>query len=196
MADLYNQLEELQGMTYTLIGDMESLKNILGSRSNTDAISEQEETNRRFYIRAIFAFIEAVVEQHKRLLLKLHEKKHLKLKVGYYEVLSERIFTTSDKGIVTDKYQYLQLQRKIRTVYRAASESFDEEMVLNFGDDGWQNFRNAIKIRDRITHPKTRADCEIETEDLETIEVGENWFRSLNNEFVRVARLHRSKHQW
>jgi hypothetical protein len=196
MADLYNQLEELQGMTYTLIGDMESLKNSLGSRNITNAISEQEDTNRRFYIRAIFAFIEAVVEQHKRLLLKLHERKYIKLKVGYYEVLSERIFTTSDRGNVTSKDQYLQLQRKIRTVYRAAGESFDEEMVLNFGDNGWQIFRDAIKIRNRITHPKTREDCEIETEDLETIELGEEWFRSLNNEFVRVARLHRIKHQW
>jgi hypothetical protein len=195
MVDLYNQLEELQGMTYTLIGDMESLKNDLGSRNITDAISEQEETNRRFYIRAIFAFIEAVVEQHKRLLLQLHEKKFIRLKIGYYEVLSERIFTTSDSGNVTSKDQYLQLPRKIRTVYRAASESFDEEMVLNFVENGWQNFRDAIKIRNRITHPKTRADCEIETEDLETVESGEVWFRSLNNEFVRVASLHRREHK-
>ena len=72
--DLYTRVEEIQGMTRALIDDVNSIKSRLGSRIETDEKSKRSETNRRFYVRAIFALIEAVVEQHKRLLLQLFQE--------------------------------------------------------------------------------------------------------------------------
>ncbi len=196
MSDLYNRLEEIQEMTRTLIEDVECLLPNLGSRSITDTVTTEEEANRRFYVRAIFSLVETVVEQHKRLLLELHEHNFIKLHEGVYEVLSERVYIAKDNGKILSKEQYLKLQRKIRTVYRVASESFKERLNINFGDSGWELFQDALKIRDRITHPKRYEDCEIDEQILEVVESGEKWFRNLNNEFVRIARLHRNKFNW
>ena len=69
--DLYNDLEELRGMTRLLIDDVNLLRPKLGE-GNPDP-SDEEKANRRFYVRAVFALVEAFVEQHRRLLVHLCE---------------------------------------------------------------------------------------------------------------------------
>ena len=76
--DLYDRLTELQGMTRLLIDDVTLLKPKMGER-NPD-ITDEEKANRRFYIRAVFALVEAFVEQHRRLLLELCESNRIELK--------------------------------------------------------------------------------------------------------------------
>jgi hypothetical protein len=39
----------------------------------------------------------------------------------------------------------------------------------------WQSFRRAIKIRDRITHPKSVANLNISDEDYNDVSVGFGW---------------------
>ncbi len=193
MADLYERLDEIQGMTRVLTQDVERLRPHVGEDVS---ISEGEEANRRFYVRAVFALVEAVVEQHKRLLIDLAERNRIALPAGVREVLSEQAPLVKDNGTVMYREQYLQLERKLRAVYRAAGEAFEHPLVVDFGDAGWQSFQAALDVRNRITHPKTYQDCHVEGEALDTVNRGHNWFRALNNEFVRVAREHRQKHPW
>lgn len=56
----YNDLEELRGMTRLLIDDVNLLRPKLGE-GNPDP-SDEEKANRRFYVRAVFALVEAFVE--------------------------------------------------------------------------------------------------------------------------------------
>ena len=44
-----------------------------------------------------------------------------------------------------------------------------------FSVDGWNCFKKAVKIRNRITHPKTDSDAVISEEDLNTVNKGINW---------------------
>lgn len=196
MSDLYDRLEEIQGMTRVLSGDVERVRPLLGDRSMSADVSEEQEGNRRFYVRAIFALIEAIVEQHKRLLLDLTARQVTSLAPGVAEALSEKSFVVKDNGDVSQRDQFLQLERKLRAVYRASATCFQKELSVNFGDGGWESFRAALDIRDRITHPKSFEECHVEGDDLETIDRGHAWFRALNTEFVRVAREHRTQHGW
>ena len=196
MSDLYNRLDEIKEIIYTLGGDKDRLSTKLGSRSITEAISEDEEANRRFYIRAIFAFIEALVEQHKNLMLELSDKGIVKLPLGAYEAVSEYIYIVKDNGEISPQFKYLQLQRKIKAVYKIAGEAFGEPLNIDFGDQGWKALKSAIKIRDSLTHPKSKKDCFVENEYLDIVESGESWFKNSNKEFVRVAVSHSKKHNW
>jgi hypothetical protein len=54
----------------------------------------------------------------------LAEHHAITLEAGVPEALSERIYAVKDNGNVVDREQYLQLQRKLRAVYRAAGEAF------------------------------------------------------------------------
>ncbi|MGH9382739.1 MAG: hypothetical protein ACRD2N_00360 [Vicinamibacterales bacterium] len=183
-------------MARVLTADVERLRLQLGPREIQGAVTDDEEMARRLYVRAIFALIEALVEQHKRLLLHLANRHAITLQPGVHEALSERVHAVKDNGAVTEREQYLQLLRKLRAVYRAAGEGFGEALAVEFGDQGWPAFQAAIIVRDRLTHPKTFEDCQVNEEDLKTVDAGEAWYRGLNKQFVRVARAHRILHKW
>jgi hypothetical protein len=196
MADLYDRLDEIQGMVRTLLGDLRQLGPVLGDRSPQAHVADEQAANRRFYVRAIFALIEAVIEQHKRLLLDLTQRKVITLETGVSAALSETIYVVRDNGSVTAREQYLQMQRKLRAVYRAAEAAFGQPMNMPFGDQGWASFQTAVAIRDRITHPKTFQDCDISGADLDEVDRGHEWFKAIQNSFVALARAHRTAHQW
>ena len=162
MADLYERLEEIDGVARVLFGDVERLSHGLGGRSIQDGVSEEEDGARRAYVRAIFALVEAVVEQHKLLLLELNESASFALDGLSRAALAEEGPAVNDNGSVTRKDVFLQLKRKVRLVYRLAGEVFGEPLVVRYDDDGWRRFGEALKIRDRITHPTSFFACHIE----------------------------------
>jgi hypothetical protein len=75
--DLYNDLEELQGMTRLLIDDVNMLRPKI-AEGNPDP-TDYEKACRRFYVRAVFALVEAFVEQHRRLVIHLCEAGKIEL---------------------------------------------------------------------------------------------------------------------
>ncbi len=64
--------------THLLIDDVKLLKPKVGELKPN--VTDEEEANRRFYIRAVFALVEAFVEQHRRLLLELCECSKIELR--------------------------------------------------------------------------------------------------------------------
>jgi hypothetical protein len=178
VADLYEKLEELQDVTRVLTRDVEQLRPLLGERNFAAAVSDQEEANRRFYVRAIFALIEARVEQHKRLLLDLVERGTITLAAGVREALSERLYAVGDSGNVVEREQYIQLQRKSHAVCRTAADAFGHGLHVSFGDQEWASFQGAIKVRDRLTHPKGFEDCHVDEDALDMVDRGHTWFGS------------------
>lgn len=196
MSDLYDQLVELQDMARVLARDVESLRPRLGPRDIQAAVSPEEAAARRFYVRAVFSLFEALVEQHKRLLLHLAGNNVLALAPGISEALSERVYTVKDNGTVSEREQFLQFQRKLRAVYRSAGDAFGEPLAITFADQEWQCFQAAVAVRDRLTHPKTFEDCQVDDEALAIVDRAEAWYRTLNHEFVRLARAHRLQHRW
>jgi hypothetical protein len=53
-----------------------------------------------------------------------------------------------------------------------------------------------MELRNRVTHPKAAADCWINEQDLATVNAANEWFKTLQNEFVRIAREHHAAHRW
>jgi hypothetical protein len=183
--DLYARLEELQGMTRLLIDDVDRLQGELGA-GNPDP-SEPQQTNRRCYIRAVFALVEAFVEQHRRLLVELAAHQMITLLPQKLQRLREIRAVTLPDGTVGEQEQYLQLFDKIKMVYKAASVGFGQSLKVTFGDKGWVTFKDAMEIRHRVTHPKRVEDCWIFETNIQTAMAAHGWFKKLQNEFVRVA---------
>jgi hypothetical protein len=192
--DLYDRLVELQGMTHLLIDDVTLLKPKVGEL-NPD-VTKEEEANRRFYIRAVFALVEAFVEQHRRLLLELCESNRIELKEKTRKRLQEIKEVFREDGTVEEQGQYLQIFDKIKEVYKAAGIGFEQPLKVTFGDQGWTTFRSAMEVRNRVTHPKNVHDCWIFEDALKTVNDANEWFKKLQNEFVRVAREHRTAKGW
>lgn len=192
--DLYARLEELQGMTRLLIDDVGRLQGELGA-GHPDP-SPAQETNRRFYIRAVFALVEAFVEQHRRLLVELAEHGIITLPEKKLQRLREIKVVALPDGGVEEQEHYLQLFDKIKEVYKAAGTGFGQSLKVTFGDNGWVLFKDAMELRHRVTHPKRVEDCWIQEVEIQTVISASEWFKTLQNEFVRVAREHRAGHRW
>ena len=96
--------------------DVEYLKPLLGERSIQVKNSDAEEACRRFYVKAIFSLIEAVIEQHKKLLLDLTDQQIISLEGGFKETLSEKSFAVQENGKVVERPKFLQLKHKLRLV--------------------------------------------------------------------------------
>ena len=99
-------------------------------------------------------------------------------------------------GAVEEREQYQQIFDKIKEVYKAAADGFGQPLTITFGDERWGTFKDAMELRNRVTHPKAVADCWIHEQDLDTVNAANEWFKTLQNEFVRVAREHRAAHRW
>lgn len=192
--DLYMRLEELQGMTRLLIDDVTRLQGEIAAGSPDP--NELQQTNRRCYIRAVFALVEAFVEQHRRLLVELAAHQMIRLPVKNLQRLREIKTVALPDGTVEEQEQYLQLFEKIKTVYKAAGLGFGQSLKVTFGDRGWMTFKDAMDLRHRVTHPKKIDDCWILETNIQTVMAANEWFKKLQDEFVRVARAHRKVHQW
>src|SRR5947207_13122180 len=104
--------------THLLIDDVKLLKPKVGELKPN--VTDEEKANRRFYIRAVFALVEAFVEQHRRLLLELCESNRIGLKEKTRKRLQEIKEVFREDRTVEEQAQYLQIFDKIKEVYKAA----------------------------------------------------------------------------
>jgi hypothetical protein len=194
LMDLYNDLEELQGMTHLLIDDVKMLRPKVGE-GNPDP-SGDEKAHRRFYVRAVFALVEAFVEQHRHLLVHLCEAGKIELSENRLSQLRQikRILDTGG-AVVREEPNYMRIFDKIKEVYKAAAIGFGSPLTVTFGDDHWREFKEAMELRNRITHPKNIEDCWIFEPSLQKVIAAHDWFRALQNDFVRIARGHRERNR-
>jgi hypothetical protein len=175
MKDFYRRLEQIQGVTCVLSGDALRLEKAFGPRRPVEIDSEVAGV-RRQYVRAVFALIEAVVEQHRLLLLGLSEARVVSLDDGVAQKLRKvgRAFP---------------LPEKITEVYEAAEHAFGQPIEV-----AYEPLMAAKEVRNRLTHPRSFEGCAVYVLELDKMKAAGNWFRDLNNRFVKAAKQHREAH--
>lgn len=142
-----------------------------------DIIVLREEINksdsqimRRAYCRAIFSKIDGMNS-----LLKQHAEK-------FGDTDEDTILLLQDKRIITNKIGNKQTVKSFR---RATDDLFfaletfawtqDCEPKINRNSEGWKNLEYAVKIRNRITHPKSKQDLIISADDLKLLDKISRW---------------------
>jgi hypothetical protein len=170
--DLYSRLEQIQGVRHVLLEDVRCLEKLVVRDSPVEIDSESAGIHRH-YVRAVFALIEAVVEQHRLLLLDLADAAVVSLDSGAAQRLRDK----------------QTLRQRIMEVYRAAGHAFGQPVEVEC-----EPLMVAKKVRDRLTQPKSFQECDVFVLEIDKVKQAEDWFRHLNNRFVRVAEEHREAH--
>ena len=62
----------------------------------------------------------------------------------------------------------------LRTFAQAHAPSFD----LDRGGSGWSDFKAALELRHRVTHPKKASDLEVSEADMTKVDAFVAWFSS------------------
>jgi hypothetical protein len=133
-------------------------------------IQKASPTQRRFIMRSVFAFIEAMTFSLKNVAI---SRKGIPLSVADRMIASETAYELKDTGEVNPRPLKLKLLSNVRFAFMLFKKNFGISHDLDVTGEGWEFFRRSIKVRDRLTHPKRASD--ISVSDLELTEGIEAW---------------------
>ena len=143
---------------------------------------------RRAFVRALFAFIEADVWGRKTISLYLNEKSDSKiLSVEEASIAGESMAVLNEDGSVRTTEPRLHFLANLRFSFRAFARTFHiEDFGLSVDDGGWASLRNAVKVRDRLMHPKGAKDFMVSEAEIEVCRDALIWY---DKEASRLNRL-------
>jgi len=143
------------------------------------AVMDQEHTDysRRVYVRAVFAWIEGVCFLMRQYVLRERLREPISADaIPELAALMEDTYTVNDAGQV--KISDLRTPTPNNLIFSILALSHARGFPLQIDKSGknWQDYRRALKIRDRITHPKTAEALKITDEELQVIRETHGWF--------------------
>ena len=106
--------------------------------------------------------------------------------------LSETTYRVAENGEIDEQVRYISMPAMIRLTTRLA-ESICPGFELDFKNDGWASFKTSIKIRNRITHPKSISDLEITDAEITVCQSAYFWIINLLLYFTELTLLESSR---
>jgi hypothetical protein len=148
-----------------------------GNRDENGLVSFDEADAREF-VRAAFAEIEGTsfclrvwCAQHLLDAGRMSERERL--------VVSEVTLDLRD-GKVVEKPAKLRLEENVKFTFALLDRVHRiEKPTLDTSEKWWSDFKTAIRIRHRLTHPRMPADLDVSSDELMTVVSAEGGFRQL-----------------
>jgi metal-sulfur cluster biosynthetic enzyme len=138
---------------------------------------EDTQTNRRIFIRSFFAMVEGELYALKQIILKRHESSKSDLSMADVAMLKEETYSLKNSGKPHIRPQYVGTKENLKFVVRKIREVYDTEVDLEW-NEAWQSFTNAIKIRNRITHPKSVDELTISDHERNNVRKAFGWYNA------------------
>jgi hypothetical protein len=133
----------------------------------------------RTYVRCFIATVEGMTHQMRQILLYEHNKNTFHLAPEEVMLLSEERYNLDENGsTVTKKQQFLPFLAGIKLTFNIWSRWCGHATTwetMRGRDNGWNDFQQAIKIRDRLTHPKSVMDLGISAEEERQVFSAQDW---------------------
>jgi hypothetical protein len=139
-------------------------------------VSKVSRTQRRMIVRSVFAFIEAIAYSMKNIAANKTIGKPVPASDKF--IASEIVYDLSEKGEAIARPMKLRLAPNVRYTFSLFKRCYETSTDLDVAGEGWQSFLRSIKVRDRITHPKSTDDISISDKELINVIETLNWFKS------------------
>ena len=164
------------------VKSMYELKSMLFHLSNEILKLEQQmQKNKRdiaylrIYIRTIFSYIEGITFKVKNLSIASAKFHSIKLSVGEELYAQDKRYGLTESGRLIEMTQYIPLKSNIRYMFALASKATKSEYKLRY-DKGWASLRDAIDIRNKLTHPKDISCLMVTRADIQKAQIAYRWF--------------------
>ena len=139
---------------------------------------------RRIFIRSLFAYIEGTCFR-----LKQDVKLFKKCSPQEDSIISEKSYVLDENGSIKEKDLYLRPKENIRFAFRIYAECFGSGFKLKTDGNGWNAYKRALMIRNRITHPKKNEDLKISDGEWAYIVNARTWF---DGEYQRLLEFRKN----
>lgn len=167
------KLEDLKKPLVALSDDVD--------RAERDVVANDDSNSRRNHIRALFAMIEGTIYMLKRTVLIAASSGPGPLSIAELALLHEKAFHLTDKGAPREQDQFPRIIDNLRFTKNCLEKAFGYSLDLNDTPDNWNDFKKAIAVRNRITHPKGLQDFDVSKEESELAVRVAHWFDDFRN---------------
>jgi hypothetical protein len=167
-VELDKAFQEMEAIIRELGGDIRLCRNTL----------EQDDTPfwRRTYVRALFAAIEGINYRMKHLAINLSDSNQITFTVAEKAALLEESYDIDDKGNAVIVKGKLRTANNLLFSFKSLAQAFGVSHEVDKNSSEWNCFKEAIKIRDRITHPKCMNDLTISDKEVDIIGETTRWY--------------------
>ena len=142
---------------------------------------------RRAYVRSVFAYIEGATWLIKQTSLRVASESGFKPKdLGTYAILNDECYDLNDKGEVTTRSKFLRSSDNLRFAVCNFNSLFRSAIDLGVGAVPWNNFLAAIKVRNRLMHPKNTQEFDVSASEIQSAKNVCWWFNELMKQTMEV----------
>jgi hypothetical protein len=124
------------------------------------------EFHARQLVRAVFAYIEAVTFSVKAWSAGQCMEKGIEITPQERYFATDTEYDLNDKGEVVETVAKISLARNVRFAFAMNRKAHGVEESFDPSAGWWSHFREAVRIRDRLTHPKMPGDLDISGDDI------------------------------
>lgn len=160
----------------------EPMLKLLEDAAEAEALLDEKDTQffRRAYIRSIFALIEGTIWLIKQVCLKAKPHRgHRFIDVAEYALLTDQSYELKNNGEPSVQTKYLKLPDNLRFTAKVVQRLFQATLDLGVGTTKWENFLKSVRVRNRITHPKTAEELTIKDDEISLCKEVSSWFNDL-----------------
>lgn len=129
----------------------------------------------RALIRSFFALLEAMTYELKLLVRHAAREKLVTLSEGEQSLLSDEAFDLDETGRVVTRPRFLAVERNFRFIYLLAARIVDGP-ALSVSEARFEKFKRAVRVRNRITHPKSPDSVALSPEEVAELRVAVLWY--------------------
>ncbi len=149
---------------------------------------EPTESSKRNIVRTIFASIEGLTSAVKSFILFYHENQLHSFDNGTVAILLEHSYHLDPHGVVRSKPYYAPLLAHIRFTFSLFARIHNVEFTVTMLDDDTHALSEAIRVRNRLMHPKSPRDLSVAASDLRVVISAFLWFRAEFNRLLELTR--------
>jgi hypothetical protein len=136
----------------------------------------QKQFWRRTFIRSLFAGIEGINHRINNVSILLANIKKIKLSHAEIAMLKEEIYALNEKGEAISTKSKLRTKDNLCFTLKTFAHVSNTTFKIEKNSKEWSSFNEALKIRDRLTHPKSTNDLIISDVELEAVEKTFMWY--------------------
>jgi len=134
----------------------------------------------RTIVRTLSAEFEAMIFFLAELLVKLNciDSKVFNLSPEELNVLKSESLMIKRNGDISVTQKFYPFQERMLFVLKMAAKILNPDAMPNTNDSNWANVKSFIKIRNRLTHPKSLSDLHITDNEVDDLNGAQDWVRA------------------
>ena len=176
MPTLINEDFELGGLWMSFHNELVKLLPSLVKTNSSDS--------NRSYLRSFFSMVEGITYRTRQILLGRQAENVIRLSLDQLIVLSEISIDIDPNGNLHKRTKFYDLKSMMLFTYKTYCECSNKTELFNkyISDTRYMSFIESIKMRNRITHPKTLTDVFIKGDDIQIVLTSHDWFYEFTSE--------------